>query len=234
MISSFYTASTGVVQLQKGMDVTANNIANLSTTGYKPSAPSFSDLIYTNINAAANSNTALKSGHGTKLGKTDTLFTTGTPRSTGRSLDFALTQPNQFFAVRSKGTVQYTRGGNFHLSVQQGGNYLVDSAGGYVLDAGGQPIKLANDQSAVRPGVFTFANCDGLERSGDSYFTATAVSGAATAAANPEWKQGALEDSSADMSTEMASVIELQRAFQMNSKVVQMSDEIMQTLNALR
>lgn len=234
MISSFYTAATGTIQLQKGVDVTANNIANISTTGYKASEATFADLIYTNINAAAGANTELKSGHGTKLEKTDTLFTQGGFQNTGRPFDYALTQPNQFFAVETNGEIKYTRNGGFHLSIQPDGNYLVASDGSYVLDANGQRITAADEQAKPQVGVFSFANSNGLLRDGNSNFTATDLSGAAAAVNNPEIKKGYLEDSSVNVADEMVSVMELQRAFQFNSKIVQLSDEIMQTVNGLR
>lgn len=234
MISSFYTAATGTIQLQKGVDVTANNIANVSTTGYKASAPTFADLIYTNIHAAAGADSDLKSGHGTELQKTDTLFAQGGFQNTGRAFDYALTQPNQFFAVESGGQVKYTRNGSFHMSVQPDGNYLVTSDGNYVVGPNGQRITVADEQADPEIGVYTFANCDGLVRDGNTNFTATNLSGNASAVANPELKKGYLEDSSVSVADEMVSVMELQRAFQFNSKIVQLSDEIMQTVNGLR
>ncbi len=234
MINSFYTAATSTIQLQKGFDVIANNIANVSTTGYKSIEPSFADLMYTNMNAPEGAATDLKSGHGTKLEKTDTLFTQGGFQNTEQPFDYAPTQPNQFFAVETNGQVKYTRNGNFHVSVQQNQNYLVDSNGGYVLNSNGQPITVANEQAKPEIGVFSFDNCDGLLREGNTYFTATNGSGAAKAAVNPELKKGSLEDSTVSIADEMESVIELQRAFQFNSKIVQLSDEIMQTVNGLR
>jgi fagellar hook-basal body proteins len=234
MISSFYTAATGTIQLQKGVDVVANNIANVSTSGYKPSEPTFSDLVYTNIHAEPGTDADLKSGHGTELAKTDTLFDQGDMKNTGHPLDYALTEPDQFFAVQQDGTVKYTRSGNFHLSVQQDGNYLVDSNGAYVLGADGQPVTMENEQDDAAIGVFSFGNCDGLERDGNSDFIASARSGAAVPVNNPELKKGWLEDSSVNLANEMTSAMELQRAFQFNSKIVQMSDEIMQTVNGLR
>lgn len=234
MISSFYTAATGTINLQKAFDVTANNIANVSTTGFKSSEPSFADLIYTNINAPQNANTNLKSGHGAKLQKTDTLFKQGNFKQTDRNLDFALPQENAFFAIQTGGKVKYTRNGDFHLSVENGRNYLTSSDGGYVLDAKGQRISLNSEKDAPAVGVFSFQNTDGLSREGNTYFTPSAISGQAAAIVNPEVKTGYLEDSAVDLSDQMTSVIELQRAFQFNSKIIQMSDEIMQTVNSLR
>nr|WP_319488391.1 flagellar hook-basal body protein [uncultured Caproiciproducens sp.] len=234
MISSFYTSSTGAINLQSGFDVTANNIANVSTVGYKTSNASFSDLIYTNINAAQGADSTLKSGHGTKLQKTDTLFTEGGLRETGGALDYALVNSNNFFAVKKNGEVNYTRNGNFHLSVENGNNFLVASDGGYVLDAGGKAITIKSEDDSPAIGVYSIKNEDGLVREGNTSFSINTLSGAATAVTDPEIKKGYLEDSGVDLADQMSSVIELQRAFQFNSKIVQLSDEIMQTVNSLR
>jgi len=236
MISSFYTAATGAIELQKGFNVIANNIANVSSTGYKASEPTFADLIYTNMDAPKGATTDLKSGHGTKLDKTDTLFTEGTIENTSRSLDYAITTPNHFFAVAANGQVKYTKNGNFHLSVEQGKNYLAASDGSYVLDPKGQKIVVTKETDNLNVGVFSFANCDGLVRTGNSAFTATNLSGAAKVVTNPETelKKGWLEGSGVSVVDEMSSVIDLQRTFQFNSKIVQISDQITQTVNSLR
>lgn len=234
MISSFYTSATGAINLQSGFDVTANNIANVSTVGYKPSSASFADLIYTNIHAAAGENSQLKSGHGTKVEKTDTLFTQGSPKQTGRNLDYALVNPNNYFAVRSNGEVKYTRNGSFHLSVEDDGSYLASSDGGYVLDAQGNRIAMESEEDTPAIGVFSVKNEDGLVRTGNTCFQLSDLSGPATAVTDPEMKKSYLEDSAVDVADQMTSVIELQRAFQFNSKMVQVSDEIMQTVNSLR
>lgn len=234
MINSFYTAATSTIQLQKGMDVTANNIANVSTTGFQAQKGGFADLVYTNIHAAEGTDSDLVSGHGTKLAKTDTLFAASALNNTSRSLDYALPEAYQFFAIRSGDTVQYTRNGNFHLSMQGNANYLVSSDGGYVLGTNGQPIQVTDEKQAAPVGVYTFSNCDGLERAGGTYFVETANSGRAQTVQNAEVQQGYLENSSVNLPDEMASILETQRAFQLNSKMVQVSDEIMQTVNGLR
>ncbi len=234
MISSFYTAATGTINLQKGFDVTANNLANVSTAGYKASEPTFADLMYTNIHNAQGADTKLKSGHGVKIEKTDTMFDQGGLKQTNRSLDYALTTSNGFFAIQTDGKVKYTRSGSFHLSMENGKNYLTSSDKGYVLDAKGKKITVNSEADSPNIGVFSFANTDGLSRGDNCYFTVSNSSGDAKAVNNPEIKKGFLEDSAVNLADEMASVIHLQRAFQFNSKIVQVSDEIMQTVNSLR
>jgi flagellar basal-body rod protein FlgG len=235
MINSFYTAAASVTEMQKGFDVTANNISNVSSSGYKASKATFADLIYTNIKDAQGGNADLKSGHGAKLDKTNIEMSSGEMQQTGLPLDYAILDENGFFAVQKDGRVEYTKNGNFHLTVAQGKNYLTASDGGLVLDSKGQPVTLAGESdSPADIGVYTFQNRGALERIGNCSFLPTGASGTAAAAVNPELKKGWLEGSNVNVADEMASVISLQRAFQMNSKIVQMSDEITQTINSLR
>lgn len=231
MIHSFYTSSAGMLAIQNGLDVTANNVANISTTGYKAQEANFADLINSNMQSIQGPKG--KAGNGARLSSTDTVYTVGAPRQTDNPLDFALTDGNTFFAVQNGQEIRYTRNGNFHTSAENGVSYLVSADGGYVLNAQGERIQVT-DENAVVPGVFTFANTDGLERDGDTTFLANNVSGPAAAVNNPGIKNKCLEDSSVDLSNEMTEVIQLQRAFQMNSKMVQISDDIMQTVNGLR
>ena len=234
MLASFYTAATGAIAQQNGMSLHANNIANVSTSGYKADEGVFSDLLYTNVHSDGND--SLKTGHGTKLGATDTVFQQGSLNDTGRSLDYALCSDKTFFAVRgTDGTVKYTRCGAFTKSVgQDGKTYLSDGSGGYVLDGSGNAIAVTDDEKKLGIGVYTFKNLDGLVKTGDNYFSATNVSGDAYRAENAEIKQACLESSSTDMASELSNVIVSERAFGFNAKVVQMSDEIMQTVNSLR
>lgn len=231
MINSFYTAASGAIWLQKGLDVTANNVANISTTGYKADKASFSDLVYTNVYPNG-VNDKLKIGNGVKITKADTTFTDGPINQTGRSLDFAL-QGNEFFAVQTPSGVKYTRDGSFNLSEENGKNYLTTISGDYVLDSKGQPV-VVTDEPNLDIGVFGFQNTDGLQKEGSNYFAATASAGAVSAVQDPYIQQGALEGSAVNLADTMTDIITSQRSFQFNTKIVQMSDEIMQTINGLR
>lgn len=236
MLTSFYTASVGAISQQKGLDVTANNIANASTGGFKADKASFSDLLYTNVREPESTDSNLKVGHGAKVGKTDTLFTPGSIQQTDKSLDYALTDNNTFFAVKTTdGSVKYTRNGSFQMSKATDGKfYLADDKGSLVLDSHGQTITVKDEDDKQNVGVYTFKNLDGLSKAGDSYFNATAVSGEASVAQNAKVKQKYVEGSSVDMADEMSNVITSQRAFEFNAKIVQISDELMQTLNSMR
>lgn len=233
MITSFYTAAVGTISQQKGLEVTANNVANLSTDGYKPDQASFADLVYTNVRSAE---PEVKTGHGDALWKTDTVFSSGGLKQTGRSQDYALSEENAFFAVReTDGTVHYTRNGSFQLSRQSDGTFLLcDSGGGEVLDGDGNSITVTDEDAKQDVGVFSFRNLDGLMKSGGNDFTATDVSGTAVPAAGVDVEQGYLENSGTDLTDEISNMISSQRAYEFNSKMVKISDEIMQTINNLR
>lgn len=236
MTTGFYTAATGAISQKQAVDVTANNLANLSTQGYKADHASFADLLYTNVKDETG-DSGLKVGHGAKVAKTDTLYELGGLRQTGNPQDYALTGARNFFAVRTPdGAVKYTRNGSFQKVPGGDGNYyLADPEGGFVLDQAGNPIVFTGDIRQAQPvGVYTFANLGGLLKAGESYCTPTALSGAASAVPGAEVRQGYLEDSAASLSNELSNMIVQQRAFEMDAKMVQMTDEVMQTVNNLR
>ncbi len=232
MIDAFYTAAVGTVQVQKGFDVLSNNIANVSTSGFKQSKSSFADLLYTNIRASEE-DTNLKLGHGAKLKKTDVLHTQGMFQQTERQLDYAI-EGNGYFGVETTDGIKYTRCGNFEMSEIDGKFYLTATQGGYVLDSKGGRIEVTNAQNDFDIGVYEFKNTDGLAIEGGLFFNPTETSGEATAVAEPALKRGYLEGSNVDMGQAMADVISLQRAFQFNARMVQTADEVMQTVNSLR
>lgn len=235
MQTSFYTAGTATVQTQKGMDVLANNIANVSTNGFKTQLTTFNDLLYTNMNYEGEN---LKIGHGAKLAKTDTLFEVGAMQMTGRELDFALTEANAFFAIQTPDGIRFTRDGNFTLSEQLDGSFhLANSMGYSVIDVNGNELVVDPDDMLdikTRIGVFSFDNLDGLEREGNNFFSANERSGAAYYGDNSIVEQCMLEASAVNYADEITNVITTQRAFQFNARMVQISDEIMQTINNMR
>lgn len=233
MNTSFYTAAVGALSQERGLEITANNVANLSTDGYKPDQASFADLVYTSVR---NAGTKPEVGHGDALWKTDTVFSAGGLKRTDRKQDYALVSDNAFFAVqRGDGSIRYTRNGGFRLSEQADGSFLLcDSNGNRVLDGAGSPIPVKDADAKQPVGVFSFQNMGGLVKSGGNDFTATDISGSAVPVKDAEVKQGYLENSATDLADEMSNMISTQRAFEFNSKMVKISDEIMQTLNNLR
>lgn len=245
MNQAFYIASSGVRFHQKSMDVAANNMANVNTTGYKAQRSSFGALLQTNIlnderTQALNDN--LTQGSGVKIQKIDTKFEQGVLQMTDIQSDFAIVGKG-FFAVESpNGDQFYTRDGNFSSSLKDGKNFVVDTSGNYVLDKQGKRIELATNASgninfaklASDIGIVSFSNENGLIPIGSNLYKKSDISGEATQTKDASLKQGVLENSSVDLSVQMAELIEIQRAFQFNTKIIQMADEIEQTINQLR
>lgn len=234
MTTGFHTATAGMIWSQRSLDVTSNNIANMSTSGFKPDKANFADLFYTEVKQPE-TDPKLKVGHGSRINKTDTVFSGTSLDQTGHPQDYALTDSRNFFAVRTPdGRTLYTRGGSFRLSKHADGrDYLVDSAGNEVLGADGNNIAVTDISVKQNLGIYTFGNLDGLKKSGGG-FEATALSGAAIPVAEADVKQGYLESSSADMATEISNMIVQERAYQLNAKMAVMTDEVMQTINTLR
>ncbi|HHW46757.1 MAG TPA: flagellar hook-basal body protein [Clostridiales bacterium] len=231
MIRSFYTSSVGMKQNQHKFEVIANNVSNISTVGYKPSRAEFSELLYTNLKETDD----LQAGNGMKLQKTDASHSAGSYITTNRTLDFAIMSNEGYFGILTDEGVKYTRAGNFSLSQGLDGNfYLALPGAGYVLGPDGNPVAVSSEQDNVNIGVFSFANRDGLLKDGNNLFVATENSGQAFSIDNSCVKNNTLEGSAVDLATEMSELILAQRNFQFNSRMVQMSDEIMQTINNLR
>jgi flagellar basal-body rod protein FlgG len=236
MITAFYTGSAGAISQEQGMDVTANNLANVSSNGYKADKAAFSDLVTTSLRTQQNGVTRVMQGHGARLSKTDTVFEQGGFTQTGRAQDYALTRNDQFFAVRSAdGTVRYTRDGNFQLSTRADGSFALSTTqGDLVLDGSGNPIIVRDAEAKQSVGVYSFANLGGLNKAGDNCYETTALSGTPTVVPNAEVKEGYLEGSTVNLAGEMTDMINTNRAFDLSANIIKMSDEVMQTVNNLR
>lgn len=241
MIRGFYTARSGLVAHQEHMNTIANNMANVNTVGFKPMRTAFKDLMYQNLNRADVENVAMV-GHGVKINKNDLLMASGPMEFTDYPLDFAIVDEGGFFAVQTPGTdeVSYTRAGNFRLSNEDDTYYLVGPDNRRVLDADGAEIEVefdAENNMLLDPtliGVYRFPNPYGLEARGGNVFAVTDMSGEPEAIELPTLKSGYLERSSVEISNEMVNVIESQKAFSFSSRMVQVADEVEQTINSLR
>ncbi len=239
----YHTAASGVMAYQMALDVTANNMANVNTNGFKASRPSFADLLYTERN---NDNVETQFGHGVKVQKTDMMFEQSTLRQTYRELDFAALDEGFFAVLTPEGNVNYTKDGAFYISRQDDVSpwELVNEYGAYVLDYEGNRIQVPfvegteNDIDATAlynmVGVYTFENPYGLDQIGNNYFQANASSGPAASNTNAGKKQYYLEASSTNVANEMSKVIEFQRAFQLNINMVKTHDQLENIVNNLR
>ena len=238
---AFYTAKTGLIAQQQGLNVYSNNIANVNTVGFKASRPSFADCIYTIQRATE---PEWQTGHGEFLQKTDLMYSEGTFVYTDRDLDFAIPTAEGFFAVEDQyGDVNYTRAGDFQMSQIEDHWELVSANGEFVLDYEGNHIVIPFLEGTDTPdyntlqnmiGVYTFDNNFGLELLGSNKFTATERSGEAVADTTLDKIRQALERSNTDLVGDMVRIIETQRSYQLSARIVQTADELERISNNLR
>jgi len=235
----FYTARSGLITMQQGLDIVSNNIANQQTNGYKALRPSFSDLLYT---VQKPQDAQAQTGDGVKVLKTDLMYERGQLMLTNRPLDYA-TPSDGFFATKNAaGDISYTKDGAFSIA-QDGTTWkLVNANGENVLDENKNPITLnlnANgeidsEELTSQLAVFKFENPYGLEANGANSYFQTQSSGEGIADNSLVKLSGSLEQSTVDLGEQMIKMIELQRGFQLNSKMVQTADEIASIVNNLR
>ena len=254
MIRALSTAATGMEAQQTRLDVTANNIANTSTAGFKRSRAEFSDLMYQNQRApgAATGNgtqapTGLQVGMGVRTVSTQRMHSQGELRQTGRPLDVAIEGRGFYPVTLPGGEVAYTRDGALKIDAE---GTLV-TAEGYTLagdisippDAQNITIGADGTVSVVVPGETTpveagqlqlaaFANESGLEAMGRNLYRETSASGTAVVGAPGEngsgtLAQGTLELSNVNVVEEMIDLISGQRAYEINSRVIKAADEML-------
>ena len=240
MFGSFHTATLGAIGQQSKLDTIANNISNINTNGFKTKNAVFSDLVYTNLNADKGTNTNLQAGNGIRIEQVNTDFSQSSLNETGLMNDFGI-QGQGFFMLQNPATqeVTYTRDGSFSLSLRGQQFYLASSDGNLVLDKNKQPIMMSGegkDSNGNTPniGIFEFRQNSGLENIGNNEFRPVAKNGPALVSATAKLIQGSVEASGVDTASEMAKMIETQRAYSYALKMVQTSDEITSTVNSLR
>ena len=253
MNSSFFTAAVGAAQQQHRMDVQANNIANVNTYGFKAQKPSFSSLMYGNVAGAEGAQ--LPRGSGARLAMAGTDFTDGALAETGQKQDYAIIGDG-FFGLYdpASGEVSYTRDGSFTLSefqrqkrgedgeieldeeglpVTETVYMLSDGLGRFVLNDRGAVTEVTDREEKQPVGVFDFVNTDGMLRMGDNRYLPVEKNGQVRFGAGTV-RQGALESSNADLAEQITKVIEAQRTFSYNLRMVTTSDELESTVNNLR
>jgi len=259
---SLHVAATGMLAQQTNVEVISNNIANISTTGYKRRRAEFQDLIYQNIrrsgSQSADTGTVLPQGAQLGLGvRTGAIYRIpeqGNLQQTENRFDLAI-RGNGYFQVQlPSGETAYSRDGTFGLSPEgvivtaegftvQPGITIPATATDVTINASGQVFAKLDGQ--VQPQnvgqiqLAAFANEGGLEAMGDNLFLATPASGQPQQAApgQPGYGQvlqGFIETSNVNVVQEITSLITAQRAYEMNSKVITASDEMLQTLTRLR
>ncbi|WP_028455723.1 flagellar basal-body rod protein FlgG [Chitinilyticum litopenaei] len=261
MMRSLWTGKTGMDAMQMNVDVISHNLANVNTTGYKRERAVFEDLLYQNLRQPGGATsqqtqlpTGLQIGTGSRVVATSRAFMQGGLQATEGPLDLAINGQGFFQIAMPDGTTAYTRDGTFEVDSQ--GNVVTSS--GYALQPALQvpqgttqltvgkdgtvtaiinndsaaPVQLGNIQLA------TFINPPGLQAVGENLFLETAASGAPTVG-QPGTNglgainQGYIETSNVNVTEELINMIQAQRAYELNSRSVRTSDEMLQKLTQL-
>ncbi|MCO5099806.1 MAG: flagellar basal-body rod protein FlgG [Burkholderiaceae bacterium] len=260
MIRSLWIAKTGLDAQQMQLDTISHNLANVSTNGYKRSQAVFEDLLYQNLRQAGGQETqqnqlptGLQLGTGVRPVATSRLFTQGNLQQTGNTFDMAI-DGNGFFSLQMPdGTVAYTRDGSFR----------VDASGQLVTSNGmpmSPPISIPPNATSVTIGadgvvtvmqagqpnptqvgqvqLATFVNPAGLDPKGQNLYLETAASGAPTIGTPGNngaglVSQGYVETSNVNVVEELVAMIQTQRAYEINSKSIQTSDQMLARLSQL-
>jgi flagellar basal-body rod protein FlgG len=254
MEPALWAAKTGLDAQQTQMTVTANNLANVSTTGFKKSRAVFDDLLYQNLSqVGANTSqstqapTGLNVGTGVRVVATEKNYTQGSVNNTGNSLDMAIQGLGFFQVLQPNGQLAYTRDGSFQVNAQ---GQLVTAAGYQVQPAitiptGAQSISVGSDgtisvQLAGQTAPTTvgtlqlanFINPAGLQDIGGNLAVESAASGTAvTANAGLNGMgtilQGSVEASNVNVVEELVNMIETQQAYEMNSRAIETTDQML-------
>ncbi|MBZ5488537.1 flagellar basal-body rod protein FlgG [Halomonas aquamarina] len=260
MITSLWTAKTGLESQQTKLDVISNNLANVSTNGFKRSRPVFEDLLYQNMRQPGAQNniqdrlpSGMQVGTGVRAVATERLHTQGGLEQTENSRDLAINGEGFFQVLLPDGTTGYTRDGSFQLDE----NGQMVTANGYPLEPAifvpenALAVTIAEDGtvSVRQPGVAqdnnvgqitltSFINPAGLESVGGNLYLETGASGAPNEnipGNNGAGRlfQGYVETSNVNVVEEMVSMIQTQRAYEINSRAVSTSDEMLARLSQL-
>ena len=232
MLRSLYIASTGMLAQRQKMDIVTNNIINIDTTGYKKDTlitRSFQDLMIERMGGSyiGPQNT------GIHVDDVVTSFEQGDLEQTGRLSDMAL-EGEGFFVVNTADGPQYTRDGACAVSpdgylVNADGNYVQGNNGRIYVGKGNFTINeqgnvIVNNATVDKLRVVPFGDLTGLEKVGSNMFAA-GTAGAPQTATECKVKQGYLEGSNVDMSEEMVTMVEINRAYQVNQRVLTMLDQ---------
>ena len=235
MYTSFYTAARGAMEEQRKLDVVANNLANVNNYGYKAKTPVFSDLMYYNLNNYNGDDTPMKAGTGILVEQTKTDFSPKGLVTTQGDFDYAIIDSG-FFMMRSPVTneITYTRNGHFSMSKRGDEFYLVNDNGNFVLDENRNPIRVTDGELSGKIGVFGFNIMDGMLSVGNNEYAPAVKNGQPFLMAGAQVADHALEMSGASVADDFTRIIEAQRAYSYALKMVQTSDEIVNTVNTLR
>jgi len=260
MMRSLWIAKTGMEAQQTQLDTISNNLANVSTNGYKKSHAVFEDLMYQTLRPAGAPSseqtsmpTGLQVGLGTRAVATARSFSQGNLQQSSNPLDVAVLG-NGFLQVEMPdGTTGYTRDGSLQVDAQgqlvTNGGYVVQP--GIIIPADAKSVTIGQDgtvsatvagqtqpQNLGQLQLASFVNPAGLDPQGQNLFAETVASGAPTTGTPGEnglgaIRQGFVETSNVNAVEELVAMIQTQRAYEMNSKAIQTSDQMLQRLSQL-
>jgi flagellar basal-body rod protein FlgG len=260
MIRSLYIAKTGLDAQQTQLDVVSNNLANVGTSGFKKSRAVFEDLLYQTVRQPGAQSTqqtqlptGLQIGTGVRPVASERIFTQGNLAQTGNQLDVAINGQGFLQVSLPDGTTAYTRDGSLHQDSQ---GQLVTSSGyplspAVTIPANAQTITIGTDgtvsvtqqgqAAATQVGTIqlaNFINASGLEARGENLYLETAASGTPTTNTPGTngigtLKQGYVETSNVNVVEELVNMIQTQRAYEINSKAISTSDQMLQRLTQL-
>jgi flagellar basal-body rod protein FlgG len=261
MIRSLWTAATGMQAQTLNIDVISNNLANVSTTGFKKGRAEFQDLLYETLRPAGVASseetavpTGIQVGHGTRPAAVNRIFAQGDFQQTKNELDLAIEGGGFFQILQPNGETAYTRDGAFKLDNEG----RIVNADGFLLEPeisvpnntiaisiaidGTVSVLQAGQVEPIEIGTIElarFMNPAGLHSIGRNLYSPTAASGDVIIGTAAEdgfgtIAQGYLEGSNVSVVEEMVSMIVAQRAYETNSKVIQASDEMLQMANNVR
>jgi flagellar basal-body rod protein FlgG len=256
--AALHVARTGLDAQSQRMRVIANNLANVNTTGFQRDRAEFETLAYQMVTAAGSRSsgdnqyaTGLNLGSGVRTAGTSRVTTQGTISTSDNPLDLAIQGDGYFQIARPDGTTAYTRAGNFHLSSEgkivnsegmalQPEIQIPDGAQSVTIGTDGTvSVTMAGQAEATEVGkieIARFVNGAGLQALGSNLYAETAASGSAQVGpagleGRGSIRQGALEGSNVNVVQELVDMIETQRAYEVNSKMITATDEMLKTAN---
>jgi flagellar basal-body rod protein FlgG len=261
MLKALHTAASGMSAQEANVSTISNNIANVNTTGFKRGRTEIEDLTYETIqeagarsSASTNYNVGTQIGSGARVSAVRKEFTNGAPQATNNPFDLMINGEGFFGIIMPNGELKFTRDGSFNVDAQ---GSMVNKQGykiypGFQFPPNTASVSISDDgkiqsftkgvPEPVEVGqipVFTFVNPVGLKSSGMNLYQVSLSSGqpvqaiAGSESAGPVM-QGYLEASNVSPMTEMTDLIRAQRAYEMNSKVMGVADQMMQTINNIR
>jgi len=253
MIDALYISASGLRSQQEQIDVISNNVANMQTPGFKRNRVSFAEITGALTDAQAAGSSQFNGG-GSRVMSTLPIFSEGELRPTNNASDLAIDGEGFFELENSSGEKVYTRDGQFRIDgegylasvsgmrLAQGIQIPPDATDVRVAINGDITAKLGTDTERTQIGsieLATFPSSDSLQSIGDNAYVPTDASGAASFGKPGDTgygklQQGYLEMANVDLVDEMSNLVMAQRAYQLNARVLQAADQILETINNLR